>query len=80
MVQDEGKEQEVSMNINFQRGMRADDGIHDTITVNEYRPKCGWLEHYRRKDNLRDNLLAGALVAILVALYLTAGTLAFYWG
>ena len=27
--------------ISFQRGMLADDGIHDTITVNEYRPKCG---------------------------------------
>lgn len=64
----------------FERGLNAPDGIHDTITVNEYRPKCGWLEWYRRKDNLRDNLLAGALVAILFAIYLTVGTLAFYWG
>lgn len=66
-------------NMNFER-IRPSDGIHDTITVNEYRPHGSWLEHYRRKDNLRDNLLAGALVAILVALYLTAGTLAYYWG
>lgn len=66
-------------NMNFER-IRPSDGIHDTITVNEYRPHGSWLEWYRRKDNLRDNLLAGALVAILVAIYLTAGTLAFYWG
>ena len=70
----------MNMKIKFQRGLRADDGIHDTITVNEYRPHGSWLEWYRRKDGLRDNLLAGALVAILVAIYLTAGTLAFYWG
>lgn len=63
-------------NINFQRGLRAPDGIHDTITVNEYAPKCGWLEHYRRKENLRDNMLASG---ILLA-YLSACTLAYYWG
>lgn len=62
--------------INFQRGVRADDGIHDTITVNEYKPKGGWLEHYRRKDGLRDNLLAAALLL----LYLAFSTIVYYWG
>lgn len=64
------------MKIEFQRGMRAYDGIHDTITVNEYKPKHGWLEHYRRKDGLRDNLLAGALLL----LYLAYSTIVYYWG
>lgn len=62
--------------IKFDRRIAAPDGIHDAITVNEYRPKCGWLEHYRRKDGWRDNMLAGAILL----LYLAYSTVVFYWG
>lgn len=60
---------------NFQR-THADDGIHDTVTFNEYRPHGSWLEWYRRKDNLRDTLLALAIFLV----YVTGCTLSYYWG
>ena len=66
-------------NMNFER-IRPSDGIHDTITVNEYRPHGSWLEWYRRKDGLRENVIAAILVALLLLVYLAAGTMAYYWG
>ena len=63
------------METNFQR-VRANDGIHDTITINEIEPECGWLEWYRRKDGLRDTVISAGLGMIYAALC----TLAFYWG
>lgn len=60
---------------NFQR-TQADDGIHETVTFNEYRPHGSWLEWYRRKDNLRDTLLALAIFLV----YVTCCTLSYYWG
>lgn len=59
----------------FQR-ICAPDNIHDEIVVNEYVPKRGWLEHYRRKDGLRDIIISAALGMGYVALM----TLAYFWG
>lgn len=66
-------------NMNFER-IRPSDGIHDTITVNEYRPHGSWLEWYRRKDGFRENVLAAILLTLLLLVYLAAGTMAYYWG
>lgn len=65
--------------ISFQRGIPAPYGIHDgeAIVINEWRPKGGWLKHYRDKSgDLKDKLL----VCAIFALYLAVSTLDYYWG
>lgn len=65
--------------ISFQRGIPAPDGIHEAgaIVINEWRPKGGWLKHYRDKNSdLKDKLL----VCAIFALYLAGSTLDYYWG
>lgn len=65
--------------ISFQRGIPAPDGIHEdgAIAINEWRPKGGWLKHYRAKNSdLKDKLL----VCAIFALYLFISTLDYYWG
>lgn len=65
--------------ISFQRRVPAPDGIHEdgAIVINEWRPKCGWLKHYRDKSgDIKDKLL----VCAIFALYLAVSTLDYYWG
>jgi hypothetical protein len=47
------------------------------IVINEWRPKGGWLKHYRDKSgDIKDKLL----VCAIFALYLAVSTLDYYWG
>lgn len=65
--------------ISFQRRVPAPDGIHEdgAIVINEWRPKGGWLKHYRDKSgDIKDKLL----VCAIFALYLAVSTLDYYWG
>lgn len=65
--------------ISFQRRVPAPDGIHEdgSIVINEWRPKGGWLKHYRDKSgDIKDKLL----VCAIFALYLAVSTLDYYWG
>lgn len=49
----------------------------DKIVINEWRPKGGWLKHYRDKNSdLKDKVL----VCAIFALYLAVSTLDYYWG
>lgn len=65
--------------ISFQRRVPAPDGIHEdgAIVINEWRPKGGWLKHYRDKSgDIKDKLL----VCAIFALYLAVSTLDYYCG
>ena len=64
------------MNNTCFKRVTAPDNIHDEIVVNEYAPRHGWLEYYRRKDGLRDIVISAAIGMGYCAIM----TLAYLWG